>query len=190
MRDDDFSLLARRLWLPFTVLLEARPYPPERAADERAVTEVLTSYAAFYDGRDLDRLSSLFAEDALLVNPRGSFRGRPAIERNFAWLINQRRRALHTVSNVVARPGESGDCAWLSAYYQVLAEMRDGEVRLGSGTYFLRLGRSAGPWQIRECRIADAASAVLVAAAAPPSAASSEEPPTPTGPESSANLPP
>lgn len=190
MKDGDFQPLARRLWLPFTALLEAEPFPPERAADERAVTEVLTSYTAFYDGRDLARLVSLFAEDALLVNPRGSFHGREAIERNFAWLIRQRRRALHLVSNVVARPGESVDCAWLGAYYYVLAEMSDGEVRLGSGTYFLRLARGAGRWRIQEGRIADAASAVLVPAAAPQSGAPSEEPPTPTRPETSANLPP
>lgn len=190
MRDDDFPLLAQRSWLPLTTLLEAEPFPPERAGDERAVTEVLTAYTAFYDGHDLARLVSLFAENALLVNPRGSFRGREAIERNFAWLIRQRRRALHLVSNVVARPGESGDCAWLGAYYYVLAEMSDGEVRLGSGTYFLRLCRDAGRWRIQEGRIADAASTVLVPAAVPTSDAPAEKPPTPTTPENSANLPP
>src|SRR5215813_5459136 len=56
--------------------------------DERAVHDVLTRYTHFYDAGDIDGVMSVFHPDCTLVNPRGTYVGREAIRRNYAFLIS------------------------------------------------------------------------------------------------------
>lgn len=155
---------------------DTRAQPPADVRD--GIAELVASYSYFYDGRALEQLVQLFAPDAVVINPRGTYEGRDAIRRNYDYNISRRRRSLHFVTNTVIAQPESGPIACVSYWYST-SEYNDGTARGTGGLYIDRVVRNeARRWTFAERRITHNISHQLNL---PPSAAP-ESFPTPTSP--------
>src|SRR5581483_7194399 len=108
----------------------------------------LAQYAFSYDSADVDGVMMLFTDDAVLVNARGTFSGRQAIDDNYRWVNAQRTAGFHFITNTLVRIDEGGGQAWLTAYFQSWAVDLAGERRALLGTYAMRLLKLAGAWKI------------------------------------------
>ena len=123
------------------------------AEEEAAVKDVLTRYTYFYDGADIDGVMSVFHDDCVLINPRGTYIGKDAIRRNYAFLISLSKIVLHFASNVMVRFNNDGEDAWMTAYYYGVAATPDGELIATGGTYADHLIKVKRSWKIIERRI-------------------------------------
>ena len=186
---DSFSRIAHGLWAPFRRLVRQ---PIERGTveqrlqrieDEQAVRDLLAQYAFSYDSADVDGVMALFADDAVLVNARGTFAGKQAIDDNYRWVNAQRQAGFHFITNTLVRVDPGGQEAWLTAYFQSWAVDLAGERRALLGTYAMRLLKRAGQWQIGDCRITSDISTGQ--APGPPTSLSAPDAPAPTSPETS-----
>lgn len=130
--------------------LEERTHSLE---DELSVIDTLARYTYFYDGNDLDSTMTVFHQDCLLVNPRGTYRGKEAVRRNYAYLISQRKFGFHYASNIATRILEGGQEGWMTAYYYYIEVAKDGSMSATGGTYADRLVKVDGKWEIIERRI-------------------------------------
>jgi len=120
--------------------------------DEAAVRDVLARYTYFYDGADLDGVMSVFHDDCLLINPRGTYAGKDAIRRNYAFLISLSKVVLHLAPNAIVRVLSETE-AWMAAYYHGLAVAPDRTLNGTGGTYVDHLVKVTGDWKIIERRI-------------------------------------
>lgn len=132
-----------------TSVVERRRFVEE----ELAVKDVLVRYTYFYDGGDLDGVMSVFHDDCVLINPRGTYVGHEAIRRNYAYLISLSKIVLHLAPNVLVRFSAGGKDAWMTAYYYGVAATPAGELIATGGTYADRLIKLKGDWKICERRI-------------------------------------
>jgi hypothetical protein len=121
--------------------------------EEAAVRDVLTRYTYFYDGADLDGVMSVFHDDCVLINPRGSYIGKDAIRRNYAFLISLSKIVLHFATNVMVRFTKDGKDAWMTAYYYGVAATPNRKLIATGGTYADHLVKVKGDWRILERRI-------------------------------------
>jgi len=186
---DAFSRFAHGLWVPF----RRQVAPPaaggtveqrlQRFEDEQAVRDVVVQYAFSYDSADVDGVMMLFTDDAVLVNARGTFSGRQAIDDNYRWVNAQRTAGFHFITNTLVRIDEGGGQAWLTAYFQSWAVDLAGERRALLGTYAMRLLKLAGAWKIADCRITSDISTGQQPG--PPTSLSAPDAPAPTSPETS-----
>ncbi|OGB91281.1 MAG: hypothetical protein A3G35_09760 [candidate division NC10 bacterium RIFCSPLOWO2_12_FULL_66_18] len=152
--------------------------------EELAVRDVLTRYTYYYDGNDLDGTMTVFHDDCLLINPRGTYKGKEAIRRNYAYLMSQRRFVFHYATNVAVRLLDDGLEAWMTAYYYGVDVSGTGVLSSTAGTYADRLVKVEGEWKIIERRITYNYRHVL--SPEPPIAAG--RPPEPTAVETSRDL--
>jgi uncharacterized protein (TIGR02246 family) len=156
---EGFSRFARGLWAPFRWLVQqpaaggSLEQRLQRIEDQQAVHDVLMQYAFSYDSSDVDGVMALFTDDAVLVNARGTFRGRQAIDDNYRWVNAQRRAGFHFITNTLVRIDGGGRQAWLTAYFQSWAVDLAGEQRALLGTYAMRLVKRESAWRIAGCRI-------------------------------------
>lgn len=121
--------------------------------EERAVKDLLVRYTYFYDGADLDGVMSVFHDDCVLINPRGTYAGKDAIRRNYAFLISLSRVVLHFAPNVLVRFTKSGKEAWMTAYYYGIAATPEHKLLATGGTYADHLVKVKGDWKIDHRRI-------------------------------------
>lgn len=186
---DVFSRIAHGLWAPSRWLVGQ---PVERSTieqrlqrmeDEQAVRDLLVQYAFSYDSADLDGVLELFAGDAVLVNARGTFAGRQAIDENYRWVNAQRQAGFHFITNTLVRVAPNGQEAWLTAYFQSWAVDLSGDRRALLGTYAMRLVKLAGQWKIGDCRITSDISTGQQTG--PPPSLIAPGAPAPTNPETS-----
>jgi hypothetical protein len=120
--------------------------------EEAAVRDVLARYTYFYDGADLDGVMSVFHDDCVLINPRGTYAGKDAIRRNYAFLISLSKVVLHLAPNAIVRVLSDSD-AWMASYYYGLAVAPDRTLNGTGGTYIDHLVKVAAEWKIIERRI-------------------------------------
>src|SRR5579875_1883053 len=186
---DAFSRFAHGLWAPFRRQV-ARPAAGgaseqrlQRIEDEQAVRDLIAQYAFSYDSADVDGVMALFTDDAVLVNARGTFSGRQAIDDNYRWVNAQRTAGFHFITNSIVRVDDDGRQAWLTAYFQSWAVDLVGEQRALLGTYAMRLVKHHGAWMIADCRITGDISTGHPPG--PPTALSAPDAPAPTSPETS-----
>jgi uncharacterized protein (TIGR02246 family) len=184
-----FGSFARGLWAPFRRLVQ-QPAPGgsieqrlQRIEDEQAVRDLVAQYAFSYDSSDVDGVMALFTDDAVLVNARGTFSGRQAIDDNYRWVNAQRTAGFHFITNTIVRVEEGGRQAWLTAYFQSWAVDLAGERRALLGTYAMRLVKRDGAWKIAGCRITSDISTGQQPG--PPASLSAPGAPAPTNPETS-----
>lgn len=121
--------------------------------EQAAVKDVLTRYTYFYDGADLDGVMSVFHDDCVLINPRGTYIGKDAIRRNYAFLISLSKIVLHFATNVMVRFTKDGKDAWMTAYYYGVAATPDRKLIATGGTYADHLIKVKHDWRILERRI-------------------------------------
>jgi hypothetical protein len=120
--------------------------------EEAAVKEVLNRYTHGYDSSDLDMLMTVFHPDCVIVNPRGTYRGRENIKINYAYMLPARRFSFHCVFNVTVRLSDSGEEAGMSAYFQDVSFLPSGGIKATGGSYVSRLVKTGGVWQFIEAR--------------------------------------
>jgi ketosteroid isomerase-like protein len=125
----------------------------ERVEEELAIKDLLTRYTYFYDGADIDGVMSVFHDDCVLINPRGTYVGKDAIRRNYAFLISLSKIVLHFATNAMVRFAKDGEEAWMTAYYYGVAATPDGKLIATGGTYADHLVKVKGDWKIIERRI-------------------------------------
>lgn len=121
--------------------------------EELAVKDVLVRYTYFYDGGDLDGVMSVFHDDCVLINPRGTYVGKEAIRRNYGFLIALSKIVLHLAPNAMVRFAEGAKEAWMTAYYYGVAATPERKLIATGGTYADRLVKVKGDWKIIERRI-------------------------------------
>jgi ketosteroid isomerase-like protein len=121
--------------------------------EELAAMDLLARYTYFYDGGDLDGVMSVFHDDCVLINPRGTYVGTDAIRRNYAFLISLSKIVLHFTPNVAVRIAEDASEAWMTAYYYAMAATNDAKLVATGGTYADRLVKVGRDWKIIERRI-------------------------------------
>jgi ketosteroid isomerase-like protein len=135
----------------------ASPSSPEARIrlleEEQAVREVLVRYTYYYDAADLDGVMSVFHDDCLLINPRGTYVGKEAIRRNYGYLISLTKIVFHLAPNVLVRVADDLQQAWMTAYYYGVAVAPDGKLNATAGTYADRLLKTGEDWKIVARRI-------------------------------------
>ena len=152
--------------------------------DEAAIKDLLGRYTYFYDGADIDGVMGVFHDDCTLVNPRGTYVGKDAVRRNYAFLISLSKIVLHLAPNAIVRVAGDGKNAWMTAYYYGIAATPDGKLIGTGGTYADRLVKVKDGWKIKERRISYNFRHTL----APQAPGLSPAPPAPTRNESSRDI--
>jgi len=151
--------------------------------DEAAVQDLLVRYTYFYDAKDVAGLLTVFHEECVLINPRGTYIGHEAIRRNYLYLMEQSKVCLHLAPNVAVRIAADRSEAWMTAYYYDISATRDGRLIGTGGTYADRLVVVGDAWKIAARRITYNFRHVLT-----PEAPGRAAPPTPTKPETSRDI--
>jgi ketosteroid isomerase-like protein len=189
---DAFRGVARTFWGPLKKIVtfsRGRSMEVEkritRLEDEQAVRDAHISYVNAYDSGDIDGIMVLFSEDALLINSRGSFVGKPLIRQSYEWVNARRVVSFHNVTSTLVRFDPEDGSAWLTAYYQVPSKRPSGEIHFNFGTYALRLVKEGGEWRIAQMRI----TGDLHTSLQPVPSSSTGDGPPPTFEQSSRNLP-
>jgi hypothetical protein len=139
--------------------LARAPRPRPESIEERleliegelAARDVLCRYAYFYDGKDLDRLMSVFHPEAKLVNPRGTYVGADAIRANYEFLMGLFRMVFHYAPNVMVRLLADGS-AWVTSYLFSVGVVGEEGFNANCSSYVARLVHQ-GDWLIKEMRI-------------------------------------
>jgi ketosteroid isomerase-like protein len=121
--------------------------------EELAVKDLLVRYTYFYDAGDLDGVMTVFHDDCVLINPRGTYEGKNAIRHNYEYLISLSKIVFHLAPNVMVRVAEDFSQAWMTAYYYGIAVTPDGRLIATAGTYADRLVKTDEGWKIIERRI-------------------------------------
>ncbi len=154
-----FDEVRRGQWTPFLWLAsqrEAESTPGERVqrlVEECSVVAVLTRYAYYYDASNVDRVMSLFTEDAVVFSARGTYVGKAAIDANYRWVNAQRKLSYHRITNTMVR-FSSGYCeAWMTAYFNAMGQNHDETRRANAGNYFARLVKTDDGWMIADFRM-------------------------------------
>lgn len=140
-----------------TAALEARV---RRLEDEIAIRDAFSRYHYYYDCGDAESIAGLFTEDAVLVNPRGTYVGRDAVKRNYVYLVNRSGPVFHYATNITVRVDEDEpDEALLTAFLwcvNSVGQDEDGRatrIGAGGGTYAVKWHRFDGTWLMAASRL-------------------------------------
>jgi uncharacterized protein (TIGR02246 family) len=125
----------------------------QRIEEEGAIRDLLVKYCYSYDSNDIDGVMSTFSNDCTLVNPRGTFVGADAIERNYAHLFTTRRYSFHHVTNVTVRFNQQMNQAAVTSYWSDKHVGKSGSIDGSDGTYTDRVKKLDDEWRISERRI-------------------------------------
>jgi uncharacterized protein (TIGR02246 family) len=121
--------------------------------DERAIHDVLVAYSVHYDAHDLDGVVSVFADDAVLINLRGTFTGADQIRENYAFITDFLPECIHAIMNVTVRRETPTTAKAASYLYSLAVRGRDGMTYGTGGTYVDRLEKRDRSWKIIERRV-------------------------------------
>lgn len=128
----------------------------ERSDDRAQITDVLARYAMAVDARDIDRLRSCFASEAVAGYWRGhELRGRDAIAAFIAGAIERFESTQHLIGTHTF--DFDGDHAATTTYVHaahVVADDDGERVVVVGGRYEDRFVREEGVWRIAERRFA------------------------------------
>lgn len=146
--------------LAVTLLSEPRGQgvSPERRLDlldaEADVIDLFRRYHIFYEAGDTERILSLFSDDCVVINPRGTYAGKDAIRANYDYLIGRRRFVIHYGTNPWVRfDNDDFTSGWLIAYYASISHNDAGASWCGGGMYIDRVRKVDGRWEIWQQRI-------------------------------------
>jgi len=149
-----FDVFAKELFAPYLAIsaipIEARHGPD---SDEAAIRDLLNEYCYCYDAGDVDRVLSLFTDDAVISNATGVHHGILEIRKNYVDFVAKRRFGFHYVTNVTIRFSEPKDEAVATSYLLTLNVLNSGQLAIVAGSYVDRFRKSNGSWRIAERRI-------------------------------------
>ena len=163
----EFKKIGHRFFSPFRHVAALRPAGNgdlaarlRRLEDELAVRDAFTRYHYFYDMGDTDAIAALFAQDAILVNPRGTYIGRDQVRANYQFLVDRPGPVFHYATNVLVRVSDDGGEAWLTAFLWLVYTIKTAEAvadprepSAGGGSYAIRWRKVDGAWLISESRL-------------------------------------
>ena len=125
-----------------------------RLEDERDIERVFRRYHAFYDAADIDGLMSVYTEDAIQINARGTYKGHAELRESYKWLVQNQKSIIHYGTNVVVELDDvDRDRGLLTAFWNAMNTGYNGVTTLSGGTYLNRMRRVDGQWKISEQRI-------------------------------------
>jgi ketosteroid isomerase-like protein len=146
--------------LAFHAWLAMRERPTEQALAKRVarleaeleVRDLLNRYAYCYDAKDIDALMSIYSEDCVLVNHRGTYNGRAAIRANYSAAMDASQLSFHNLTNL--QIGISPDLgeAWATGYLYTVSVTEDGPWA-AAATCVFHLQRREGRYVAVESRI-------------------------------------
>jgi hypothetical protein len=126
----------------------------ERLDAEAEIIDLFRRYHSFYDAGNVDGVMSLFADDCVVVNERGTYIGATAIRENYEYLCGRRRFIVHYGTNPFVRfEADEFSTAWLGAFWYAIVFTDSAGADACGGTYVDRMRREDGSWQIFEQRI-------------------------------------
>jgi uncharacterized protein (TIGR02246 family) len=124
--------------------------------EESLLRDQVAAYGYAFDAGDLDAVMEFFADDCIIVNPRGEYAGRAAIKANYEKLFAYWSSVRHLWTNVAIRFPNDPDEAYMTAYHHAVIVRRDGQQALApTGTDIRRLRKIDGAWKIVERAISD-----------------------------------
>ena len=153
--------------------------------EDLAVRDLLARYTYCYDGDDVDGLMTVFHDDCVLVNPRGTYIGKEAIRRNYEYLISRRKFVFHYAPNVAVRLFDDCQQAWMTAYLYAIGVSHGGQLYGTGGTYADHLVKVDGEWKTTERRITSNFRHVL---SPEPPGSDAPPPPLPSRPETAGDF--
>jgi ketosteroid isomerase-like protein len=167
MRLSAFKGAASEMFGPALHIARKRTDPNEsinaghvRVISELAVRDAFCRYHYYYDGRDMAGLINLYAPECILVNPRGTYLGRDAVEQSFQYVVAGQGNILHYATNVSVRLDPEPNSALLTAYFLGVASApgptgSPRELRASGGTYYNRYIKTGDEWLISEQRVTE-----------------------------------
>jgi ketosteroid isomerase-like protein len=131
-----------------------------RVISELAIRDAFCRYHYYYDGRDMDGLIKLYSPECILVNPRGTYFGREAVEQSFKYVVAGQGNILHYATNVMVRLDADPSSALLTAYFVGVASApgpagSPRDLRASGGTYCNRYVKLGDEWLISEQRVTE-----------------------------------
>ncbi|AKS32115.1 nuclear transport factor 2 family protein [Mycolicibacterium goodii] len=159
--------LGNTVFGPFVQIAQAKPTRAAtleaslgRLEDELAIRDAFGRYHYFYDCGDADSVANLFTEDAVLVNPRGTYIGRAAVKRNYEFLMSRSGPVFHYATNVTVRvsesdPDQAHSTAFLWCVHSTGEDDRGRATTIGGagGTYAIEWRRHDGEWLMAASRL-------------------------------------
>jgi ketosteroid isomerase-like protein len=124
-----------------------------RLEAESYIRDLLVKYCYSYDSNDIEGVMATFSHDCVLVNPRATFAGAEAIQRNYEHLFTTRRYSFHHVTNVTMRFNEALNEASVTSYWSDKHVGKSGSIDGSDGTYTDRMKKFGNEWKITERRI-------------------------------------
>jgi ketosteroid isomerase-like protein len=155
----EFADKSRSMWDAFRLLSrEPRPHIDDvrlslLLAHELAIRDALSRYIYYYDSKDVSGAVSMYAADAVLVNPRGTYVGHDAIRANYQYLVSLTKMVMHYAMNHLVRLEADLTTAWMTAYIHSVGLTSEGQYTCTVGTYLDHLRLVDGDWLIIERRI-------------------------------------
>jgi ketosteroid isomerase-like protein len=153
---------------PTTHVADKRTDPNESNSDgqlrlvsELDIRDAFSRYHYYYDAREMDSLIKLYSPECILVNPRGTYLGREAVEQSFQYVVAGQGNILHFATNVLVRLDQPDPrSALLTAYFIGVASApgpagSPRELRASGGTYCNRYVKTADEWLISEQRVTE-----------------------------------
>jgi SnoaL-like domain len=167
MRLSAFKSAASEMFGPVLHIAGKRTDPNEsinaghlRVTSELAIRDAFCRYHYYYDGRDMASLIKLYSPECILVNPRGTYLGREAVEQSFQYVVAGQGNILHYATNVMVRLDSDPSSALLTAYFIGVASAPGPtglprELRASGGTYCNRYVKMGHEWLISEQRVTE-----------------------------------
>ncbi len=135
------------------------PTPTSAAAtSDRAIQNLIATYAELVDGGDFAGLGVLFADATLSLNGGEPLAGAAAIERfahdTLLTYDDGTPRTRHVISNVFAEVDEAAGTAVARSYFTVLQSLPELPLQpIASGRHLDRYARRDGRWRFAERRV-------------------------------------
>jgi ketosteroid isomerase-like protein len=125
----------------------------ELVAEEAALLDYVKSFAHVVNAADIDGVVDRYADDCVVISPRGRYAGTAAVRRNYE-LYYDPVRFFTLWTNVTARFVRPFDEAYVSAYqYSVGVNATESSTQGTISTDVWRVRRDDGVWKILERRI-------------------------------------
>lgn len=119
---------------------------------EAAARRLLNRYAYAYDAGDVDAMMSIYSDDCVLINNKGTYQGAAAIRANYEYAVAERALAFHLLGDVEVQSSDDRTEAWVTGYLHNLA-VRWGNAGGTMATCVFHIRDINGEWKVVESRI-------------------------------------
>ena len=140
-------------WLALGQIVRSQDDDVASLGDEVDLRDHFYSYANAFDSKDLGRIISHFAEDAVLTTDRGRYAGIDAIQDYYQPSTVEVRFSYHRIQNAIIRVTDPGVEGWIAASFHSPFVGFEVPPRSQHGRYLAHLGAAGGSWKFLALRI-------------------------------------